>query len=42
LNKALYNYMHGLGLETNVRTWFGKGAPRTTVRPDFIERALRG
>jgi hypothetical protein len=40
LNQALYNYMHGIGLETEVRKWFGKGTPRTTVPRDFIERAL--
>lgn len=40
LNKALYNFMHGLGLETNVRQWFASGAPRTTVARNFIELAL--
>ena len=40
LNKALYNYMHGLGLETPVHQWFGKRTPRTTVAPDFIAKAL--
>ncbi|HUS24655.1 MAG TPA: radical SAM protein [Candidatus Binatia bacterium] len=40
LNKALYNYMHGIGLERDVRSWFGRGAPRTTVPPGFVERAL--
>lgn len=40
LNKALYNYMHGLGLETPVHEWFGKRTPRTTVAPDFIAKAL--
>jgi radical SAM superfamily enzyme YgiQ (UPF0313 family) len=44
LRKAIYNYMHGLGLEEDVRAWFprGRGAkvPRTTVAPDLIRRAL--
>jgi hypothetical protein len=40
LNKALYNYMHGIGLETNVRNWFEERVPRTTVAKDFIEQAL--
>lgn len=40
LNKALYNYMHGIGLETNVRSWFEQRVPKTTVPKDFIERAL--
>ena len=40
LNKALYNYMHGIGLETNVRQWFEQRVPKTTVAKDFVERAL--
>lgn len=40
LNKALYNYMHGLGLDEDVRRWFGRRAPRTTVPKDFVARAL--
>ncbi len=40
LNKALYNYMHGLGLDENVRNWFDPRVPRTRVPRDFIERAL--
>jgi hypothetical protein len=40
LNKALYNYMHGIGLETNVRQWFEQRVPKTTVTKDFVEQAL--
>jgi Radical SAM superfamily len=51
LRKALYNYMHGVGLDVDVREWFAAGpgirwrgrrarVPATTVPPDFIERAL--
>jgi hypothetical protein len=40
LNKALYNYMHGIGLDSNVRSWFDMKVPKTKVAPDFIERAL--
>ncbi|MBV8063735.1 MAG: radical SAM protein, partial [Nevskia sp.] len=39
LNKALYNYMHGLGLEHDVRSWFSGNVPRSTVPRRFIERA---
>jgi radical SAM superfamily enzyme YgiQ (UPF0313 family) len=42
LNKALYNYMHGLGLDQDVRGWFAQRVPRTTVPRHFIERALNG
>ena len=40
LNKALYNYMHGIGLDQNVRSWFDVKVPKTKVPPDFIARAL--
>jgi len=40
LNKALYNYMHGLGLDQDVRSWFSGRVPRTLVPRHFIERAL--
>jgi len=41
LKKAIYNYMHGIGLEEDVRTWFPFKVPKTTVRRDRIERALQ-
>ena len=40
LNKALYNYMHGLGLDQEVRSWFAGRVPRTRVPRHFIEKAL--
>ena len=40
LNKALYNYMHGIGLDANVRSWFDVKVPKSTVPRDFIARAL--
>jgi radical SAM superfamily enzyme YgiQ (UPF0313 family) len=43
LKKAIYNYMHGIGLDEDVRAWFtevrGK-LPRPTVPRRFIARAL--
>ncbi len=44
LRKALYNYMHGTGLDEDVRAWFGHlphPVPRPTVKKHFIEKALR-
>ena len=41
LKKAIYNYMHGIGLEEDVRMWFPFKVPKTTVRRDRIERALQ-
>ncbi len=40
LKKAVYNFMHGIGLEQDVRRWFPMKVPRTRVAPDFIELAL--
>ena len=41
LKKAIYNYMHGIGLEEDVRSWFPFKVPKTTVARHRIERALR-
>jgi radical SAM superfamily enzyme YgiQ (UPF0313 family) len=49
LRKALYNYMHGVGLDADVREWFeprkrGRGkaerVPRTKVPRNLIENSL--
>jgi len=32
LRKALYNYMHGVGLDLDVRSWFSGARPRSTTR----------
>ena len=40
LKKALYNYMHGLGLEEDVRSWFSGNVPKTRVHRQRIARAL--
>lgn len=40
LNKALYNYMHGIGLDEDVRVWFPGKVPRPRVARNFIARAL--
>ncbi|ATG97077.1 B12-binding domain-containing radical SAM protein [Paracidovorax citrulli] len=40
LRKAIYNYMHGIGLDEDVRSWFSFKVPKTTVARHRIERAL--
>ena len=43
LNAALYNYMHGVALERDVREWFApflRRVPRSTVHRDFVRSAL--
>ena len=42
LKKAIYNFMHGVGLEEDVRSWFSTKVPKTTVNKHRIERALAG
>jgi Radical SAM superfamily len=42
LKKAIYNYMHGVGLDDDVRMWFDMPAPKTRVNRRFVERALEG
>lgn len=40
LNKALYNYMHGLCLDDDVRGWFDERVPKPRVGRHFIAKAL--
>ncbi len=40
LNKALYNYMHGIGLDQDVRNWFDVRVPKARVNRNFVARAL--
>ena len=40
LKKALYNYMHGIGLEADVRTWFDFPVPKTLIAKRRIAKAL--
>jgi hypothetical protein len=40
LKKSLFNYMSGIGLEEPLHKWFERKVPKTTVAPDYIEKAL--
>lgn len=43
LKKAIYNYMHGIGLDEDVRAWFNElrtPVPRPTVKRQHLARAL--
>ncbi len=40
LKKALYNFMHGIGLDEDVRRWFDMPVPRTRVGRTYIARAV--
>lgn len=41
LNKALYNFMHGVCLDADIRSWFERSVPRSRVPRNFIAKALR-
>ncbi|HUR42137.1 MAG TPA: radical SAM protein [Verrucomicrobiae bacterium] len=40
LKKAIYNFMHGIGLDEDVRQWFDMRVPKPTVPRGRIGRAL--
>jgi len=40
LKKALYNYMHGIGLDEDVRAWFDFPVPKTRIGRQRIAKAL--
>jgi hypothetical protein len=40
LKKAIYNYMHGIGLDADVRQWFDFPVPKTLVARQRIAKAL--
>lgn len=42
LKKAIYNFMHGIGLDEDVRSWFNVKVPKPTVPRHRIARALQG
>ena len=41
LNKAVYNFMHGIGTDLAVKKWFDFPVPAVSVKRDFVERAIR-
>jgi radical SAM superfamily enzyme YgiQ (UPF0313 family) len=42
LKQAVYNSLHGLGLEEDVRRWFDGPVPKARINRRRIERALEG
>lgn len=42
LKKALYNYMHGIGLDLDVRSWFTTEVPKAKVPKNLVALALEG
>lgn len=40
LKKALYNYMHGVGLQEPLQFWFDQKVPKTSVTKNFVRTSL--
>lgn len=40
LSLATYNYMHGLGLDEPLQSWFGMKIPRTTINKKHIKKII--
>lgn len=40
LKKSLYNYMHGIGFELPLQSWFDFKIPKTTVKNDYILQCI--
>ncbi len=41
LKKAIYNFMHGIGIDEDVRSWFDFEVPKAKVQKNFIQKAIR-
>jgi radical SAM superfamily enzyme YgiQ (UPF0313 family) len=40
LNKSLFNYMHGIGLDYPIEDWFDFDIPPTLIAPDYISFSI--
>lgn len=40
LRKSLFNYMHGICFDFPLQDWFDFKVPKTTMSPDFIQKAI--
>ena len=42
LNKAIYNFMHGIGTELSIRQWFDFPVSTVSVKRNYVEQAVTG
>jgi hypothetical protein len=40
LNKAVYNFMHGIGTDLSVSDWFDFQVPKISIKRNYVEQAL--
>ena len=41
LNKAVYNFMHGIGTDHPVADWFDFKVPKVSVKRNYVEQAIK-
>jgi radical SAM superfamily enzyme YgiQ (UPF0313 family) len=42
LHRAVYNFMHGMGVDEDVRVWFTARVPRPSVGREWVRRVAKG
>jgi radical SAM superfamily enzyme YgiQ (UPF0313 family) len=42
LNKAVYNFMHGIGTDLSIKDWFDFRVPVVSIKRDSVEQAING
>jgi Radical SAM superfamily len=42
LNKAVYNFMHGIGADFSVKGWFDFQVPAISIKRNYVAQAIRG
>lgn len=40
LRKAVYNFMHGIGMDFSIGEWFGFRVPRVSVTRNYVEQSI--
>lgn len=40
LNKAVYNFMHGIGMDFPITDWFSFKVPAVSIKGNYVERAI--
>ncbi len=40
LNKAVYNFMHGIGTDLSVKAWFDFRVPAISIKRNYVKRAI--
>jgi hypothetical protein len=41
LNKAVYNFMHGIGMDFSIKDWFDFQVPAISIKRNYVEQAIR-